>query len=1476
MLIQSRCIRTLALFAVAFSTAFGQRVITTFAGADWLFSGDGRPAINAPLGGTLSLDVATDRNGNFYILDEDNSIVSRVGADGILNVVAGNGLLGRTGDGGLAVNASLNTPNSFAVDSRGNIYIGDSGGQVRRVTPDGIINVYAGAGNHGYSGDSGPALLAQFGSINGLAVDSAGNLYISDTDNQVIRKVSSDGIVTTFAGNGKKGFSGDNGPATSAQLNNPTRIAVDLSGNLYIVDLFNGRLRKVSAGIITTVTGGGSDFSENIPAAKAAALPQAVAVDSSSNIFIADSFFAGIRKIDTSGKINTIAGTGTGDNGFAGDGGPALKALFHIGIYPSLAVDSNGNILVGDDQNRRVRKLTPDGNVNTVAGNGLYRFSGDGGPAASATLNLPGAVLADSKGNVFISEIAQNLIRKVAPDGTISVYAGSGLEGYSGDNGPAIQASLYFPTFLTFGPDGSLFVSDTLNNAIRKIDNSGVITTYAATTTHLFDSPAGIAFDGAGNLIIADMGNSRIRVVNAAVTSILTIAGTSGVQGFSGDGGLSSAALVNKPTGLVFFNNAVYFSDSGNNRVRRIDGNDFKITTVAGNGTAGYSGDGGMAKDAALYSPQGLAFDSAGNLYIADSFNYSVRKVTPSGVISTVAGSPTSSILATGGPATSIFLLSPQDVTVDAAGNIFIAEEAGNRVSEVLVNSPTFQVSTNTLAFTAPAGSSQLDQSISLNGSIRGLAYNVSVPASSPWLTVTPATGTTPITLRITADPSKLAPGSNQAIITITAPDAKPPVQTVSVSLTTTAAGQPSLSVNPASLNFSYVQQSAARSRTLSVANIGGGSLNVNLTATTTAGGGWLKVSNPTAALGAFASTSVNITADPTGLAPGVYSGVVTTTSVNPAQSVIVPVNMTVSAVQQTILIPQSGLTFFAVQGGGPTTPQFFNILNTGRGQMSWTVQSSTLSGGSWLSVFPGSGLSDADSALVPTVRLDVNPKNLTPGTYVATIQVTAPGADNSPQFVSVFLNVLPPGSNIGPIVQPSALVFSAVAGGEAPGSQAVLVQSLSTNPITFTAGRVTSNGKDLVTILPGDGTITSAQPQRLVIQPKITGLAPGIYRGTLTLSFSDGNTRNIAIVLVIVSSGGSRSSSPESLAQAQAGCAPTTLAPVFTLLLDGFNVPVGFPGQVAVKVIDDCANLMTSGNVAVSFSNGDSPIRLDSLKDGSWTQTWTPQHTVSSITVTADAEVPEQKVKGQVKIKGGFLALASPPVVPAGAVVNGASFAAQGPLAPGSLISIFGNKLAGAGAADRLPLPMSLGGSTVVIAGVAMPLLFSSDGQVNAVVPFETTVNTTQQMILTRGSSTSVPQALTISAAAPGIFTADSSGKGQGIIFGPSGSVADAAHPVKAGDVVVIYCTGLGKVDHPVPTGSPAPISPLSNVLSQTSVTIGGTQVAPMFAGLTPGFVGLYQVNVGIPSGIASGDQVPVFITAAGQNSLPVTIAIR
>jgi sugar lactone lactonase YvrE len=279
---------------------------------------------------------------------------------GTITTVAGNGTPGFSGDGGPATNARLAYPTGVAVDAAGNLYIADRlNSRVRKVSTSGTITTVAGDGSAGFSGDGGPATNAQLAGPYGVAVDAAGNLYIADFQNSRVRKVSTSGTITTVAGDGSFGFSGDGGPATNAQLAGPNGVAVDAAGNLYIADINNHRVRKVS----------------------------------------------------TSGTITTVAGNGT--PGFSGDGGPATNA--RLRPPTGVAVDAAGNLYIADIFNQRVRKVSTSGTITTVAGTGIYGFSGDGGPATNARLAYPSGVAVDAAGNLYIADQNNHRVRKVAP-----------------------------------------------------------------------------------------------------------------------------------------------------------------------------------------------------------------------------------------------------------------------------------------------------------------------------------------------------------------------------------------------------------------------------------------------------------------------------------------------------------------------------------------------------------------------------------------------------------------------------------------------------------------------------------------------------------------------------------------------------------------------------------------------------------------------------------------------------------------------------------------------------------------------------------------------------------------------------------------------------------------------------------------------------------------------------------------------------
>ena len=1472
----------ISLATVAFSQ---NNVITTIVGTDWLFSSDGRRAVEAPIGGVFLLGLAVDKHGAFFIADQDNQMVFKVTPDGVLTVVAGNGIIGHTGDGGPATSASLLGPLSVAVDSSDNLYILDSAGNyVRKVTPDGIITTIAGTGRSGYNGDNIPATSAQFYHPYALTVDNAGSIYVADSNNNRVRKITPNGIVTTVAGTGRPGYNGDNIQATSANLYFPTAVAVDAAGNLYVADTDNALVRMVSPqGIITTVAGvvpgaGLGSFADDIPALNAFIIPRDVKIDAAGNLLLSDFATNSVRKV-AGGIITTIAGTGAQD--FTGDGGPAVQAALNS---PSgLAVDAQGNVYIGDSQNERVRKVTVDGNIHTVAGNGLFRYSGDGGPATSATLYLPYAIARDKSGNLYIVEPEQSRVRKVAPDGIITTFAGTGEQGYNGDNIPATSAKLWFPGGVAVDGVGAVYIADQLNGRIRRVAPDGTIISVA---TNL-DGPQGVVIDASGNLFISETHGNIVRKITPAGVS--TIYAGNGKKDFSGDGGQATEAALNAPAGLgIDLQGNLYIADSLNHRIRKVTPQGI-ISTFAGNGNEDFSGDGGPAIGAAFDTPSAVIADAAGNIYIADLNNFRIREVTTDGIVHTIAGAATKQFSGDGGPALEANITGPIALLFDPEGDLLVADWLNHRVRAILVAPPTFQSSPDTLTFSAESdGLPTPAQTVQVAGSIPGLLFGsvVTPEDSAPWLQVTPLLGLMPGIARLTADPTGLAPGTYQAIFNAVSPYTQPPVHTAAVTFTVTPARPAHLAAKPDGLSFSLVQRAPSATETLTVSNQGGGSLDFTVAATTVSGGTWLTVSPDNGTSTVANSTALLATANPAGLSPGTYSGAVTVTSSTTGETITIPVVMTVSAVQQTIRLLQTGLTFTAVAGGGVTPPQSFGVQNIGQGMMSWSGSVSVLSGASsWLSVTPDTGSSDAASKDSPSVTVSVDPSGLAAGNYYGQVSISAPGADNSPQTVSVVLNVLPAGSNPEPIVQPAGLIFTAAAGGESPGSQLVTVSNLTNAAITFTSGQTTVDGNNWFVNLPTQATLAAQQSQRIVVQPYVTGLDPAIYHGTLTLSFAGGVTRAVSLLFIVTgspASNGTATVTKRPLPQDQGVCAPTQLAPVFTSLADSFAVAAAWPSTLGVRVIDDCGSPMVSGSAVATFSNGDPPQVLKHSQNGNWSGTWLPRGaTTAPVTVRVSAEIPERKLKGIAQISGALRTNQSVPSITPGAVLSSASLAAQAPIAPGSLISILGSSLADSSlSSSTQPLPTGLAGTSVLIAGRPAPIASVSDGRIDAVVPFDVPPNTQHQVIVQKGAVATVPETVTVAPAQPAIFTQDKSGTGQASVYALRADgtqvLADAANPVTAGDNILIRCAGLGAVNPPVDAGAVTPVSPSSATVNAVKVSIGGVDAPVSFAGLEPGLTGVYQVRATVPGGVSAGSDVPVVVSAAGQLSQGVTIAIH
>ncbi len=1509
----------IGLLILGASSAHAQGVITTVAGSTWIFPGITGPPTTVPLGRIRS--VVVDPAGNVFAADTGNHLVVKLSTGGVLTVVAGNGIPGFSGDGGPATSASLNFPAGVALDQQGNIYIADgSNNRIRKVSPEGTIATVAGTGRSAFSGDGGPATAASLSFPVGVAVDAAANLYIADRLNSRIRKVSSDGIITTIAGNGTIGLSGDGGPAASASLSisrlvavTAVGLAVDASGNLYIPDQGNNRIRKVGPdGIISTVVGGGASFGDGGPAISARLnAPATVALDGAGNLYIADTNNLRIRKVGADGIISTVAGNGIA--AFAGDGGLARDASFSAPV--AVAVDAEGNVYIGDIFNFRLRKVNLDGIISTVAGNGLFKFSPDGGPATSASLNEVTDVAVDLAGNSYIAARLNHRVRKVNPEGIMTTAAGSGTQGFSGDGDSAIGASLSEPLGVAIDAASNLYISDHGNRRVRKVSPQGIITTFAggggalgdggpATSARL--SPYGLGVDAAGNVYIADLVNQRIRRVSPGGT-ITTVAGN-GVPGFSGDGGPAASAslrLAFRSAVAVDAAGNVYISDRDNQRIRKVS-RDGIITTFAGTGVAGFSGDGGAASNATLRNPQGLALDAGGNLYISDSGNHRVRKISAAGTISTVAGAGVAGFSGDGGLATNALLNEPSGVAVDAAGNLFIAERGNDRIRKVVVVAPSFSVSPASLSFSARTGSAATaPQQLALNSSSTGLAWELVAATTSSggrWLSVSPAAGQMPATLSVSTDATSLAPGTYQGRIEISAPLATPPLQTVAVTFTVSAGAPTSLSVEPSSLGFQAAAGGTAPPpQSLRIENTGTGALSWTAAAATVSGG-WLAISPASGS----APASVQVSVNPAGLAAGSYEGFIIVRSASTNQLVTVSVNLQVTAsAAGVLLLSQTSLLFRAVEGGGAEPPQTFGVLNIGSGAVDWRAQVVNVR---WLRVSPTGARSEAGTTRVPLLTVAVEPAGLTAGFYTGLIRVTATGANNSPQALKVELQVLPRGTKLGAVVRPTGLIFVAAAGGTPPGSQEVSVATTEATAVEFLSQPI---GGDWVRREPDAATTSRDSPGRIVVQPELGSLTAGVYRAGLTvLMRNDGSLHPVSLLFLVLPPGTAAaqmehyraslsgagldgaalhnaaldSNSVGGVSAQSSQCAPTKLFVQFASLFANFQAAVGWPTIVQVNARDDCGNSAVGGNVVLSFSSGDPALVLTDLKNGQYQGAWRPNSATPQVVVTARGLWRGLQGEATAVAQVGLNPNPQNAFLSQGGVLLGAGFG-RGPVAPGSIISLFGRNLAaGDNLADRVPLPRSLGGVRVLIGEKEAPLFYVGPGQVNAQVPSELDADRQLQVLVETDGVPSAPEPLQTVASRPGIFTLGPRFGNQGAILiantnrlamPPTSGVP--SEPARIGGVVSIYCTGLGSTEPAVPSGQPGPASePLARVITQVTVSIGGQTAAVSFAGLAPGFVGVYQVNAQVPAGITPGDAVPVVITQGGFRSNTTTIAVR
>ena len=852
-------------------------------------------------------------------------------------------------------------------------------------------------------------------------------------------------------------------------------------------------------------------------------------------------------------------------------------------------------------------------------------------------------------------------------------------------------------------------------------------------------------------------------------------------------------------------------------RVRAI-GPDQVIRTIAGGGKLPPV-DGLLATEIDI-SPQGIAFDPAGNLHISDGVR--VLRVDFDRRITVVAGSGATFCPDDAGRA-SLACISPFDIAFDAAGNLYIADYSadssrgnspGGLIRKVLAIPPAFPAGRLPLELTlsSPSGGAAVRATTLVEAAIPGMSFSATAVSDGDWLKVSPGSGNSPRNLEIAANPASLSPrpAPYEGVVIISVPNALPPARLIRVSLQVGNPLPSQLKVDVPIISFVYPAGASARSESVTISNAGGG--NVSFTVRPEEGAGWLTVTPGSGVARPGQPVELSLMADPSGLRGTRRAHLIV--EGESGERIEVPIIMAISRLGKAFVLTQKALSFRAIEGGGIIPPQTFGVASLGVEPIAWAVQTKYQNGAGWLKAAAVRTVSTRTET-VPEVTVEVDPSGLKPGTYFAVIEVrgASAGVVNSPQALPIFLEVMPATSTLPSAVEPGELTFTAIRG-VPPSSKDVFVYNVGSDIRSVSIRASADSAENWLANLPADAVLDKTRRMRVIVQPQFVNAA-GKFQGHLTLRFSDGNVREVPVTLIV-------EEPPATTGRnATASCTPNELVTAVRVQGGTLSVAPGDWVTMEAAVSDNCNQPLIDGVVQLTFANGDPPQPLISMGDGRWQGGWRPSSTLSGFVVEGRSH---NGIRGRRDVSLRLLGRVEKPSFTKESIVSLESQRPGDPVAPGSIIVIRGEGLAEK-SEEKLPTDWTtdaVGGTRVILGDKPMAMWRASSTELAGQVPFDIAPDAPWTIYVTKGLVLSSAVRVDVAAAWPVI----------------------TAQLENSGDNFVLRCTGLG----------PAEAGEDSKTRYAVTVKVDGQPVGQVTATYAKHS---YQVAFQLPPGVNGGTAI-------------------